>query len=71
MTIEKLKAKLLYYLQKVEGDIATDFTSDSNDMLLEALNSARLAAEIQYAFELNRVTVPISVPIPITATTTT
>jgi len=61
MTIAQLKSKLLYYLHKADADIDTDFMAGENDMLLDALNSARQAAEILYAFELNRVTVPISV----------
>jgi hypothetical protein len=52
MNLEPIKDKLVYYLDK-EG-VSPDFLFGGRDMVLDALNEARLKAEQAYAFELNK-----------------
>ena len=52
MNLQPIKDKLVYYLDK-EG-VSPDFLFGGRDMVLDALNEARLKAEQAYAFELNK-----------------
>jgi hypothetical protein len=52
MNLEPIKDKLVFYLEK-EG-VSPDFLFGGRDMVLDALNEARLKAEQAYAFELNK-----------------
>lgn len=52
MNLEPIKDKLVYYLDK-EG-VSPDFLFGGRDMVLDALNEARLKAEQAYAFEMNK-----------------
>jgi hypothetical protein len=52
MNLEPIKDKLVFYLDK-EG-VSPDFLFGGRDMVIDALNEARLKAEQAYAFELNK-----------------
>lgn len=52
MTIGNIQKRLLYYFDK--AGLSPDFQQGVQDESLSALNEARLSAEQQYAFELNK-----------------
>ncbi len=58
MTLGNLKTKIARYLQKPEAE----FVSGDQDMLLEALESARIQAEQRYSWNRQRASLDVVVP---------